>query len=91
MAPYGELGAAEIVRLIRERRLSCVEVAAAANVAMKKLDGAIGAFATPPGDAAIDRARELDKLPPHAAATLPLIGVPVGMKDVFDTALLPTE
>ena len=91
MAPYGELGAAEIVRLIRERRLSCVEVAAGANVAIAKLDGAIHAFATPPGDAAIDRARELDKLPPQAAATLPLIGVPVGVKDVFDTSWLPTE
>ncbi|MGD1050855.1 MAG: amidase [Solirubrobacteraceae bacterium] len=91
VAPYGELGAAEIVRLIRERRLSCVEVAAGANVAIAKLDGAIGAFATPPGDAAIDRARELDKLSPQAASTLPLIGVPVGMKDVFDTSWLPTQ
>jgi Asp-tRNA(Asn)/Glu-tRNA(Gln) amidotransferase A subunit family amidase len=91
VAPYGELGAAEIVRLIRERRLSCVEVAAGANVAIAKLDGAIGAFATSPGDAAIDRARELDKLSPQAAATLPLIGVPVGVKDVFDTSWLPTE
>lgn len=91
VAPYGELGAAEIVRLIRERRLSCVEVAAGANIAIAKLDGAIGAFATPPGDAAIDRARELDKLSPQAASTLPLIGVPVGMKDVFDTSWLPTQ
>jgi Asp-tRNA(Asn)/Glu-tRNA(Gln) amidotransferase A subunit family amidase len=91
VAPYGELGAAEIVRLIRERRLSCVEVAAGANIAIAKLDGAIGAFATKPGDAAIDRARELDKLSPQAAATLPLIGVPVGVKDVFDTSWMPTE
>ena len=80
------------VRLVRERRLSCVEVAAGANIAIAKLDGAIARpFATPPGDAAIDRARELDKLSPQAAATLPLIGVPVGMKDVFDTSWLPTE
>jgi Asp-tRNA(Asn)/Glu-tRNA(Gln) amidotransferase A subunit family amidase len=91
VAPYGELGAAEIARLIRERRLSCVEVAAGANIAIAKFDGAIGAFATKPGDAAIDRARELDKLSPQAAATLPLIGVPVGVKDVFDTSWMPTE
>ncbi len=90
-APYGELGAAEIARLIRERRLSCVEVAAAANIAIAKLDERIHAFATDPGDAAIDRARELDKLSPEAAARLPLLGVPIGVKDVFDTAALPTE
>jgi Asp-tRNA(Asn)/Glu-tRNA(Gln) amidotransferase A subunit family amidase len=91
VAPYGELGAAEIARLIRERRLSCVEVAAAANVAIAKLDGPIHAFATQPGDAAVDRARELDKLSPEAAAKLPLLGVPVAVKDIFDTAELPTE
>ncbi len=91
VAPYGELGAGEIVRLIRERRTSCVEVAAAANVAITRLDGDVYAFATEPGDAAIDRARELDKLPPQAAARLPLLGVPIAVKDVFDTAGLPTE
>ncbi len=91
VAPYGELGAAEIARLIRERRLSCVEAAAAANVAIAKLDGPIHAFATQPGDVAIDRARELDKLSPEAAAKLPLLGVPVAVKDIFNTAELPTE
>ena len=90
-APYSELGAAEIVRLIRERKLSCVEVAAATNVAITKLDGPIHAFATSPGDQAIDRARELDRLPPESVAHLPLIGVPVAVKDVFDTAEFPTE
>jgi Asp-tRNA(Asn)/Glu-tRNA(Gln) amidotransferase A subunit family amidase len=90
-APYGELGVAEIVRLIRKRALSCVEVAAAANVAIAKLDGPIHAFATEPGDAAIDRARELDKLAPESAAGLPLLGVPVAVKDVFDTAGLATD
>ena len=64
-APYAELGATDITRLIRERRLSCVEVAAAVNVALRKEDAEIHAFATEPGDAIIDRARELDKLPPQ--------------------------
>ena len=88
--PYSELGAVDIVTLIRARECSCVDVAAAANIAMRKLDGAIHAFATDPGDEAIDRARELDKLPAATVANLALIGVPVGVKDVFDTAELPT-
>jgi Asp-tRNA(Asn)/Glu-tRNA(Gln) amidotransferase A subunit family amidase len=91
VAPYSELGAADIAALVRERKLSCVEVAAAANVAITKLDGPIHAFATEPGDHAIDRARELDRLPPQSTAKLPLFGVPVAVKDVFDTVDLPTE
>jgi Asp-tRNA(Asn)/Glu-tRNA(Gln) amidotransferase A subunit family amidase len=89
--PYSEFGAADIVALIRERELSCVDVAAAANIAIRKLDGPIHAFACEAGDQAIERAYELDRLPPESAAHLPLIGVPVAVKDVFDTAELPTE
>ncbi len=89
--PYCDLGAAEIVRLIHARELSCVDVAAAANIAIRKLDDPIHAFATLAGDPAIERAYELDRLPPESAAHLPLIGVPVAVKDVFDTAELPTE
>ena len=91
LAPYTDLGATDIVRLIRERAMSCVEVAAAANIAIAKLDGPIHAFAAEAGDHAIDRARELDRLSPASAAYLPLLGVPVAIKDVFDTADLPTE
>ena len=89
--PYGELGVAEIVREIRARRLSCVEVAAAANVAIAKGDGPIHAFATEPGDAALERAEQLDRLSPESAAGLLLLGVPVAVKDVFDTTWLATE
>jgi Asp-tRNA(Asn)/Glu-tRNA(Gln) amidotransferase A subunit family amidase len=91
LAPYCDLGATDIVRLIRERAMSCVEVAAAANIAIAKLDGPIHAFAAEAGDHAIDRARELDRLPPASTAYLPLLGVPVAIKDIFDTAELPTE
>ena len=89
--PYGELGVAEIVREIRARRRSCVEVAAAANVAIAKGDGQIHAFATEPGDAALERAEQLDRLSPESAAGLLLLGVPVAVKDVFDTTWLATE
>jgi Asp-tRNA(Asn)/Glu-tRNA(Gln) amidotransferase A subunit family amidase len=91
LAPYSELGAADIVSLIREGKLSCVEVASAANAAIAKLDDPIHAFAALAGDQAIARARELDELRPASAAYLPLLGVPVAIKDVFDTADLATE
>jgi Asp-tRNA(Asn)/Glu-tRNA(Gln) amidotransferase A subunit family amidase len=91
LAPYSDLGAADIVQLIRERKLSCVEVATAANTAIAALDGPIHAFAAVAGSIALDRARQLDDLRPESAAYLPLLGVPVAVKDSFDTADLPTE
>jgi Asp-tRNA(Asn)/Glu-tRNA(Gln) amidotransferase A subunit family amidase len=90
LAPYAQLGAAEIVRLIRARKLSCVEVASAATQAIAAGDGSIRAFATPAGRGAVERAEELDELHPESVAKLPLFGVPVAIKDVFDTATLPT-
>ena len=60
-ASYTTIGAADITRLIRERQMSCVEVAGAANRAITKLDGPIHSFATAPGDDAIERAAELDR------------------------------
>ena len=91
LAPYSELTAGRIVALIRERKLSCVEVVAAANKAIAEVDGSLNAFAALAGKAALDRARELDNLRPESVARLPLFGVPVAIKDVYDTARLPTE
>jgi Asp-tRNA(Asn)/Glu-tRNA(Gln) amidotransferase A subunit family amidase len=91
LAPYAELTAAAIVALIRERKLSCVEVASAANQAIAAADGELHAFAARAGKAAVERARELDNLRPESVPGLALFGVPVAVKDVFDTAALPTE
>ena len=91
LASYSDLGAADIVQLIREHKLSCVEVTTAANNAIATLDGPIHAFAALAGSLALERARELDDLRPESAAYLPLLGVPVAVKDAFDTAELPTE
>jgi amidase len=88
---YGELDAAAIVDLVRARELSCAEVVGAANDAIARHDGAIRAFTARSPEGALARARALDRLDPDEAAALPLLGVPVAIKDVFDTADLPTE
>lgn len=90
-ASSSELGAAEITALIRARELSCVDVAAAANIAIRTRDESIHSFVAQAGDAMLERAYELDRLPLSSVANLPLFGVPVAIKDVFDTADLPTE
>jgi Asp-tRNA(Asn)/Glu-tRNA(Gln) amidotransferase A subunit family amidase len=91
LAPYSELTAADIVTLIHESKLSCVEVVAYANKAIDKIDPEIRAFAARAGRVARDRAEELDELRRESVTGLPLFGVPVAVKDVFDTAQLPTE
>jgi amidase len=91
LSTYAELDAGSIVRLIRARALSCQEVASAACAAIERHDGAIRAFAASAGERALARARQLDRLDPAESAQLPLLGVPVAIKDVFDTAELPTE
>ena len=50
-------------------------------------DGELKAWVHVAADAALAQARTLDKEPPRS----PLHGVPVGIKDVFDTADMPTE
>jgi Asp-tRNA(Asn)/Glu-tRNA(Gln) amidotransferase A subunit family amidase len=91
LSTYAELDASTIVRLVRARALSCEEVVLAACTAIDRHDGAVRAFAACAGERALSRARELDRLDVEEAATLPLLGVPVAIKDVFDTAELPTE
>lgn len=91
LSTYAELDASTIVGLVRARALSCEEVARAAATAIERHDGSIRAFAARAGERALARARELDRLDPAEAARLPLLGVPVAIKDIFDTAELPTE
>ena len=54
-------------------------------------DGELKAWVHVAGDAALAQARALDKEPARGLLHSPLHGVPVGIKDVFDTADMPTE
>ena len=88
MAPYSDLGAADIVRLIRERELSCVEVAAGANIAIAKLDGPIHAFAAEAGDRAIERACPSRS---RTSLTPPTFRPSTASRSTLDTAHAPTR
>ncbi len=54
-------------------------------------DGIIGAWAHLDGEQALAEARALDDLRRRGRALGPLHGVPVGIKDIYDTADLATE
>jgi Asp-tRNA(Asn)/Glu-tRNA(Gln) amidotransferase A subunit family amidase len=89
-ATVDELSAVGIARRIRAGELSCEEVVRSHLAVIAERDGAIRAFAALDEELALEAARALDALPREAAGALPLLGVPVAVKDVFDTADLPT-
>ncbi len=80
------LSAAEAASLIRSRQLSCEELARACLARIGKRDPIVKAWLSLDPDHVIARARALDKLPAKGV----LHGVPLGVKDVIDTADYPT-
>jgi aspartyl-tRNA(Asn)/glutamyl-tRNA(Gln) amidotransferase subunit A len=81
--PVLRLSAAEIARAVNGGELRAGDVVAAA---LDRIDAgfATNAFITVCADEAIARAREIDRLPVGARG--PLAGVPLAVKDLFDTA-----
>jgi Asp-tRNA(Asn)/Glu-tRNA(Gln) amidotransferase A subunit family amidase len=84
MKPH-ELGARELARRIRDRELTALEVVE--DCLAQIADDQIHAWAAVDPEFARRQARALDA----GAVRGMLHGVPVGVKDIFDTADLPTE
>jgi aspartyl-tRNA(Asn)/glutamyl-tRNA(Gln) amidotransferase subunit A len=85
--PTLRLSAAEIARAVNAGELRAEDVVAAA---LDRIDTgfATNAFITVCADEAIERAREIDRLPVGARG--PLAGIPLAVKDLFDTAGIRT-
>jgi Asp-tRNA(Asn)/Glu-tRNA(Gln) amidotransferase A subunit family amidase len=81
------LTASEIVRAVASGEATCEAVARACLERIDTRETDIHAWASVDPELALARARELDRGPPRG----PLHGVPVGVKDIIDTADLPTE
>ena len=88
-APGGpaSLGAAEAARRIAEGSITSEALAAACLERIAERDPDVRAWAHIDPEAALAEARERDRTPPSG----PLHGVPVGVKDIYDTADMPTE
>lgn len=87
MKPLHELGAAEAVALLSRGALSAEELARALLDRVRVEDGRVGAFEHLDPDAVLADARAVDAASPRP----PLAGLPVAVKDIIDTARLPTE
>jgi len=82
-----ELTASEVAASIRDGRRTAEAVARACLDRIAARDSAVRAWAFVDPDAVIRRARELDAGPLRG----PLHGVPIGVKDMIDTADMPTQ
>jgi Asp-tRNA(Asn)/Glu-tRNA(Gln) amidotransferase A subunit family amidase len=81
------LTASEIVRAVASGEATCEAVVRACLERIDAREKAVHAWASVDPELALARARELDRGPPRG----PLHGVPIGVKDIIDTADLPTE
>jgi Asp-tRNA(Asn)/Glu-tRNA(Gln) amidotransferase A subunit family amidase len=87
MARFNELSATEIVKRIAAGEITAEQVAAACLARIAARESVVHAFANVDAELALKAARALDRGPRRGA----LHGVPIGIKDVIDTADLPTE
>lgn len=86
MQPY-ELSATEAAQMIAARALSCEELARSTLAHIAARDPIVKAWTYVDEDMVIRRARELDKTAPLS----PLHGLTFGVKDVIQTADMPTQ
>ena len=85
------LSAAHAAQAIRGRRLSSLALVEACLARIAVREPSVGAWSHLDRDGALRQAREADARQRAGAALGPLHGLPVGVKDVFDTADMPSE
>jgi len=85
------LSASEAVRLIRDGVINSAQLVEACLAQIVTVDEQVQAWAFLDPDYALSQARALDQLRLDGKPIGPLHGVPVAIKDIFDTADMPTE
>ena len=85
------LSAFEAVRLICDGVLSSEQLVEACLARVNEVDEQVQAWAFLDPEYALTQARALDQLRLEGRPIGPLHGVPVAIKDIFDTADMPTE
>src|SRR5262245_14005925 len=85
------LSASEASRLIYDGVFTSVQLVEACLARIREVDEQVQAWAFLDPDYALAQARAADAWRSEGKPTGPLHGVPVGVKDIFDTADMPTE
>jgi Asp-tRNA(Asn)/Glu-tRNA(Gln) amidotransferase A subunit family amidase len=89
-ADLASLGAREAAEAVRAGRVSPVELVEACLARMRALDSELKAWAHVDGEGALAIARERESEARAGRLRGPLHGVPIGVKDIFDVAGMPT-
>src|SRR5437016_11915011 len=77
--------------MIREDVVTSVELVQACQARVREIDGQVQAWTFLDPEHALAQARAADELRMSGQPTGPLHGVPLGLKDIIDTADMPTE
>lgn len=86
-----DINALQAVELIGNGTFGSEELVEACLARIEKTEETIKAWAYLDRDLALDQARRADEQRRKGLSLGPLHGVPVGVKDIFDTADMPTE
>jgi Asp-tRNA(Asn)/Glu-tRNA(Gln) amidotransferase A subunit family amidase len=86
-----ELSAVEATRLIRDGRVTSEDLVRACLKRIEELEPTVEAWVHLDAEHALQQARAADEAHREGEALGPLHGVPVGVKDIFDTEDMPTE
>ena len=79
-------GAADLAALVRDKQVSPVELTHLYLDRIERLDGHLRAYITVCAEGALEAARHAERAVMRGETLAPLHGVPVGVKDQFDTA-----
>lgn len=82
---------ADTIADIRDGVVSAEDVVNSCLARIEEVDKDIGAWAFLDAEHARGQARQLDEMRQNGQPLGPLHGIPVGVKDIFDTADMPTE
>jgi Asp-tRNA(Asn)/Glu-tRNA(Gln) amidotransferase A subunit family amidase len=85
------LSASDAARLIGEGKISSVELVEACLARIREMEPLVQAWTFLDPEFALLEARKADGFRLSGASVGPLHGVPVGLKDIIDTADMPTE
>jgi Asp-tRNA(Asn)/Glu-tRNA(Gln) amidotransferase A subunit family amidase len=85
------LSATDAARSIREGSISSVELVQACLARINEVDKNVQAWAFLDSECALKQANAADELRLSGRSIGPLHGIPIGIKDIFDTADMPTE
>ncbi len=81
----------EISRRLAEREFSALELARAMLARIEALDCRLHSYASVAADLALDAATRADATRQNGAGHSPLLGVPIGLKDIIAAAGVPTH